>query len=232
MITIREAKDRGHANRGWLDARHSFSFASYYDPNNMGFGPLRVLNDDRFGPGRGFGTHPHENMEILTYPLAGSLAHSDSTGGGGTLKYGDVQRMSAGDGVEHSEFNGSETEWLHLLQIWIEPSVENTPARYEDRFFDPEARRGKFQTIASPDGQDGSMDIYQDATLLATILKGGERLTHPLTPGRRGYVHVATGTATVNGHAVSEGDAVKFENEAEIVLEGRGEGEILVFDLP
>lgn len=232
MITIRPENERGKADRGWLKAAHSFSFASYYDPKNMGFGPLRVLNDDWFGPGRGFGTHPHENMEIITFPLSGAVAHADNTGGSGRLNYGDVQRMSAGDGVEHSEFNGSQTEWLHLLQIWIEPNVENAPARYEDRHFSPDERRGKFQLIASPDGRDGSLDIYQDATLTAAILTDGQKLTQPLAPGRRSYVHLATGTMTVNGHALSAGDAAMLIEESEVVLEGNGKGEVLVFDLP
>jgi quercetin 2,3-dioxygenase len=232
MITLRKESERGKADRGWLRAAHSFSFATYYDPKNMGFGPLRVLNDDWFGPGRGFGTHPHENMEIITFPLSGSLAHADSTGGGGTLSYGDVQRMSAGDGVEHSEFNGSKDEWLHLLQIWIEPNKTDAPARYEDRRFDPEARRGKLQLLISPDGQGGSLDIYQDATLSATILTDGQRVTQPLAPGRKAYVHLATGTMIVNGHELSAGDALTLIDESEIVLEGKGEGEALLFDLP
>jgi quercetin 2,3-dioxygenase len=232
MITIRREDERGKADRGWLKAAHSFSFATYYDPKNMGFGPLRVLNDDWFGPGRGFGTHPHENMEIITYPLSGVVAHADNTGGSGRLGYGDVQRMSAGDGVEHSEFNASPTEWLHLLQIWIEPNVVDAPARYEDRHFSPDGRRGRLQLIASPDGRDGSLDIYQDATLSAAILTDGQRVTQPLSPGRKGYVHLATGTMTVNGHALSAGDAALLIGESEIVLEGSGEGEVLVFDLP
>jgi hypothetical protein len=232
MITIRRESERGKVDRGWMRAAHSFSFASYYDPAYMGFGPLRVINDDWFGPGRGFGTHPHENMEIITFPLSGSLAHQDSTGGGGVLKYGDLQRMSAGSGIEHSEFNGSDTEWLHLLQIWIEPNVENAPARYEDRHFSPETRRGTLQLLASPDGRDGSLEIYQDATLAATILTDGQRVSHPLAPGRRAYVHLATGTMTVNGHALVAGDAALLTDETEVILEGSGVGEALLFDLP
>jgi redox-sensitive bicupin YhaK (pirin superfamily) len=232
MVTLRRAGERGHADRGWLDARHSFSFANYYDPKHMGYGPLRVLNDDRFGPGRGFGTHPHDNMEILTYVLSGQLGHQDSTGGTGVLRRGDVQRMSAGTGVEHSEFNASDSEWLHLLQIWIEPDVENAPPRYEDRHFPEDLRRGRLALIASPDGAEGSLSIYQDARVYATLLSGEASVTHPIGPGRHVYVHVALGAVTVNGHALTAGDAAMLDDEAQLTLGDATDADVLVFDLP
>ena len=232
MITLRLAADRGHADRGWLNAWHSFSFAHYYDPEHMGFGPLRVLNDDRFAPGRGFGTHPHDNMEIVTYVLSGQLAHADSTGHSSVLTSGDIQRMSAGTGVEHSEFNASRSEWLHLLQIWIEPNIQNAPPQYGEARFEPEAKRGRLQALVSPEGRDGSLPIYQDAILYATLLEPGETVSCPLSPGRLVYVHVARGTVGVQGHRLAGGDAAMLQKETALTLNEGDNAEVLVFDLP
>lgn len=231
MITLRRSEERGHAQRAWLDAYHSFSFNTYYDPKQMGFGPLRVINEDRFGPGRGFGMHPHEDMEIITYVRSGVLGHQDSTGGQGVLKPGDVQRMSAGRGVQHSEFNASESEVLHLFQIWIEPNVLGVEPRYGEQHFSDADKRGKWLLIASGDGREGSMHIYQDADLYASILLADQPQTHALKPGRLAYLHVVEGTVTVNGHILNTGDAIKVVDEAELVLSTETGAEVLLFDL-
>lgn len=232
MMTIRRSNERGHANRGWLDAYHSFSFNTYYDPTNMGFGPLRVINEDKFGPSRGFGMHPHENMEIITYVLSGGLGHQDSTGGEGTLKPGDIQRMSAGTGVQHSEFNVSPTEWLHLFQIWIEPKVIGATPRYEDRHVPESEKRGKWAVLVSGTGREGAMHIHQDAELLNTLLTPGESRSHTLTPGRRAYVHLVRGEVSLNGQLLNTGDAAKVVQETELTLVAAAESEVLLFDLP
>jgi redox-sensitive bicupin YhaK (pirin superfamily) len=231
VIELRRGSERGHAQHGWLDSYHSFSFADYYDPAHMGFGPLRVINEDRIQPGTGFGTHGHRDMEIISYVLEGALAHKDSMGTGSTIVPGDVQRMSAGRGVQHSEFNHAKDGTTHFLQIWIEPSVRGIAPGYEQKHFDAAAKRGRLRLVASPDGADGSLTIHQDARLYVTLLDGKESVRHALAPGRRGYVHLARGKLTVNGQPLTAGDALKAEGVAELVLE-RGEGaEALLFDL-
>ena len=231
MIEIRRAGERGHAEHGWLDSWHSFSFADYYDPAHMGFGPLRVINEDRIQPGTGFGTHGHRDMEIISYVLEGALAHKDSMGTGSTIVPGDVQRMSAGRGVLHSEFNHAKDAATHFLQIWIEPSVRGIAPSYEQKHFDATSKRGRLRLVASPDGADSSVTIHQDTRVYATLLEGAERATHALATGRRAYVHVVRGGLTVNGTPLEAGDAAKLAGVAEIVLE-KGQGaEALLFDL-
>jgi len=236
MITLRPAGERGHARHGWLDSYHSFSFGDYHDPRHMGFGPLRVINEDRVEPGKGFGTHGHRDMEIISYVLEGSLAHRDSIGTGSTIVPGDVQRMSAGRGVMHSEFNPSPSENVHFLQIWIEPDVRGIAPSYEQANVPEAAKRGKLALIAAPAGAGGAVAIHQDAKVYATALKQGERVVHALAQGRRAYVHVARGATTVNGVPAAAGDAVKIEDEASVAIEGRVDAmltaEVLVFDLP
>ena len=236
MITLRRALDRGHAEHGWLDSFHSFSFGDYHDPRHMGFGPLRVINEDRVKPGMGFGTHGHRDMEIISYVLEGSLSHKDSIGTGSTIVPGDVQRMSAGRGVMHSEFNPSASEGVHFLQIWIEPKVRGIAPSYEQANVADDAKRAKLALIAAPEGAGGAVAIHQDAKLYATLLQGGERVAHSLAEGRRAYVHVVRGAATVNGVDAGAGDAVKLERETVIEIAHRGEAmlttEVLVFDLP
>jgi redox-sensitive bicupin YhaK (pirin superfamily) len=232
MITLRPASERGHAQHGWLDSYHSFSFADYYDPRHMAFGPLRVINEDRVQPGMGFGTHGHRDMEIISYVLEGELSHEDSMGTGSVIAPGDVQRMSAGTGVLHSEYNPSRERPVHFLQIWIEPDAPNIPPSYEQKRFDAGAKRGRLALIASPDGRDGSVSIHQDAYVYATVLDGADATTHRLAPGRRGYVHAVRGTARINGTPLSAGDAAKLEGERAIILDGANDAELLVFDLP
>ena len=231
MITVRPSAQRGHKNHGWLDSFHSFSFADYYDAEHMGFGPLRVINEDRVQAGMGFGTHGHRDMEIISYVLEGQLSHQDNIGNGSVITPGDVQRMSAGRGVMHSEFNPSRTDGAHFLQIWIEPSERGIPASYEQSRVEAEAKRGKLALIAGPKGAGAAVAIHQDARIYATLLEGAETVTHVLAAGRRGYVHVARGSVAVNGKKLSTGDAVRIEDEAQIVLsEGVG-AEVLMFDL-
>ena len=232
MIEQRPAAERGHADHGWLRTAHSFSFADYYDPAHMGFGPLRVINEDYIAPGTGFGMHAHRDMEILTYVLSGALAHRDSLGNGSIIEPGNVQRMSAGTGVRHSEFNPSETETTHLLQIWIEPDRRGIEPGYEERRFDAASKRGVLRLIASPDGRDGSATIHQDAYVYASLLDGDERAEHPLAPGRRAYVHVARGALKVNGYRLDHGDALKLHDVDRIVMEEAADAEVLLFDLP
>jgi len=232
MVEIRRAAERGHAEHGWLDSWNSFSFADYYDPAHMGFGPLRVINEDRIQPGTGFGTHAHRDMEIISYVLEGALAHKDSMGTGSTIVPGDVQRMSAGRGVQHSEFNHAKDAATHFLQIWIEPSVRGIAPSYEQKHFDASAKRGRLRLVASPDGAEDSVKIHQDARIYAALLDGAERATHALAAGRRAYVHMVRGRLTVNGTPLQAGDAAKLSGVAEIELE-KGEGaEALLFDLP
>ncbi len=232
MSEIRKADDRGIANFGWLDSRHSFSFGSYYDPRHTGFGPLLVINDDRVQPARGFGTHGHRDMEIISYVLEGELAHKDSMGNGSVLRYGDVQRMSAGTGVMHSEFNNSPSQQVHFLQIWIEPSVQGIPPGYEEKHFDTESKRGRLRLVASPDGAEGSVSIHQDARMYASLLNGDESVSHALASGRRAYVHLIRGALEVNGTQLHTGDAVKLEGEAMINISKGEAAEFLLFDLP
>jgi len=231
MIEIRKSEDRGRADHGWLRSYHTFSFADYYDAENMGFGHLRVINEDRIQPGTGFGTHGHRDMEIISYVLEGALAHKDNMGNGSTIVPGDVQLMSAGKGVLHSEFNHARDDVTHFLQIWIEPNVSGIPPSYEQKHFDAASKRGKLRLVASPDGRENSVTIHQDAFVYAALLDGTDRATHKLQPGRRAYMHVARGRLTVNGQPLEAGDALKATNTAEIVLE-KGEGaEVLLFDL-
>jgi quercetin 2,3-dioxygenase len=231
MLELRRAAERGHANHGWLDSFHSFSFADYHDPRHMGFGSLRVINEDRIQPGTGFATHSHRDMEIVSYVLEGALAHRDSMGNGSTIVPGDVQRMSAGSGVRHSEYNYEQGGVTHFLQIWIEPRVRGIPPGYEQKHFDAAAKRGQLLLVASPDGRDGSLTIHQDATMHATLLDGGERAAHRLSNGRRAYVHVARGRLTANGNELRAGDALKASDVPEIVLERGEQAEVLLFDL-
>jgi redox-sensitive bicupin YhaK (pirin superfamily) len=232
MIEVRKASERGYADHGWLRSFHTFSFADYYDPAHMGFGPLRVINEDRVAPGQGFGTHGHRDMEIVSYVLDGALEHKDSMGNGSVIRPGDVQRMSAGRGVMHSEFNHSKEALVHFLQIWIEPSVRGIPAGYEEKHFDAASKRGRLRLVASSDGREGSVTIHQDASIYAALLDGAEHATHALRPGRKAYVHVARGKLTMNGQPLGAGDALKAADVGEIVLEQGEQAEVLLFDLP
>ena len=232
MLTIRKAHERGHANHGWLDTWHTFSFADYYNPQEMGFGPLRVINDDTVQPGKGFGTHGHRDMEIITYVLEGALEHKDSMGNGSIIRPGNVQRMSAGQGVKHSEFNPSSDELVHLLQIWIEPNVMGVRPSYEEREFSADDKKGKLKLIASPDGRDGSVTIHQDALVYAGIFDAGDAAQLKLRAGRRAYVQVARGTVSVNGQELKTGDGAKMTGAGEIALGNGKGGEVLLFDLP
>jgi len=231
MIEIRKSKDRGYADHGWLRSYHTFSFADYRDPEHMGFGHLRVINEDRIQPGTGFGTHGHRDMEIISYVLEGALAHKDNMGNGSAIVPGDVQRMSAGRGVMHSEFNHAQGGVTHFLQIWIEPNVTGIPPSYEQKHFDAASKRGRLRLVASPDGREGSVKIHQEAFLYAALLDGADREVHKLQSGRRAYVHVARGKLTVSGKLLEAGDALKAVNAAEIVLEKGEESEVLLFDL-
>jgi hypothetical protein len=232
MLTVRKAEERGHANHGWLDTWHTFSFADYYDPREMGYGALRVINDDKVEPGQGFGMHGHRDMEIITYVLEGALEHKDSMGNGSVIRPGNVQRMSAGTGVRHSEFNPSREERVHLLQIWIEPRFTGVRPSYEEKEFGAAEKRGRLRLIASPDGREGSVTIHQDATVYASMLDGKDAVTHPLALGRRAYVHVARGAVTVNGVELGDGDGVKIANESRLEFSGGKQAELLLFDLP
>jgi len=232
MITLRPASERGHANHGWLDSHHSFSFADYYDEAHMGFGPLRVINEDRVQPGMGFGTHGHRDMEILSYVLDGELSHRDDIGNGSVIVPGDVQRMSAGRGVRHSEFNPSRERPVHFLQIWIVPAEQGIPASYEQSRILDEDKRGKLALIAAPAGQRGAVVIHQDARVYAGLFDGGESAALAIAPGRRAYVHVARGDATVNGKALGAGDAAMLVGEPEVAIANGRKAEVLVFDLP
>ena len=231
MITLRKAQDRGHAEHGWLDTWHTFSFAQYHDPAHMGFSDLRVINDDRVQPGQGFGTHGHRDMEIITYVLDGALEHKDSMGNGSVIRPGNVQRMSAGRGVRHSEFNGSQTEPVHLLQIWIEPNVTGIEPGYEEKHFTQDEKRGQLRLIASPDGAAGSVTIHQNARVYAALLDGADTVTHALAVGRKAYVHVARGSVTVIGHALTGGDGARISGESSIDFSKGSQAEILLFDL-
>jgi len=231
MVHLRKSQDRGYADHGWLKSFHSFSFAGYYDPEHMGYGNLRVINEDRIAPGTGFGTHGHRNMEIISYVLEGNLAHKDTLGNVQGIPPGDVQRMSAGTGVQHSEFNHAPDQTTHFLQIWIEPSVTGIPASYEQKTFAQGEKRGRLRLVASPDGADGSVLIHADARVLAGLFDGRESATFSLDPSRKGYVHVVRGEIEVNGKRLVTGDAAKFENESAISLTNGKEAEVLVFDL-
>jgi redox-sensitive bicupin YhaK (pirin superfamily) len=232
MLEVRKSEERGDARHGWLQSKHSFSFADYYDPRHTGFGPLLVINEDRVAPGAGFGTHGHRDMEIISYVLDGALEHKDSMGTGSVLHYGDVQRMSAGSGVRHSEFNGSKTEQVHFLQIWIQPNVQGIAPSYEEKHFATADKQGKLRLIASSDGREGSVTIHQDASLYVTILNGDDRVEQALASGRRAYVHVIRGRVSANGVELKGGDALKISAEERVVLDKAEAAEVLVFDLP
>jgi redox-sensitive bicupin YhaK (pirin superfamily) len=232
MIELRKSEARGHAQHGWLDSYHSFSFADYYDPRHMGFGPLRVINEDRIAPGTGFGTHGHKDMEIITYVLDGELAHKDSMGNGSVIRPGDVQRMSAGLGVQHSEFNHSEQNSVHLLQIWIQPNVMGIEPSYEEKKFSRAEKNGRLRLIASPDGADGSVSLHQDARLYTGWFDAAQVAQLDLAPGRLAYVHAVRGNFSVNGQRLAAGDAAKLSSESQVRIEDAEQAEILVFDLP
>jgi redox-sensitive bicupin YhaK (pirin superfamily) len=231
MLQIRPAADRGHADHGWLDSWHTFSFADYHDPAHMGIGPLRVLNDDRIQPGTGFGTHPHRDMEIVSYVLDGALAHRDSMGNGSVIVPGDVQRLSAGTGVLHSEHNAAERQATHFLQIWFLPRHRGRAPGYEQKHFAAAEKRGRLRLIASPDGAEGSVTIDQDARLHAGLFDGAERATHVVAAGRQAYLHVARGRIRANGTVLGEGDAARLAAGGELQVEGGEGAEVLLFDL-
>ena len=231
MLTVRKSEDRGHADHGWLQSHHSFSFADYHDPAHMGWGNLRVINEDFVAPGTGFGTHGHRDMEIVTYVIAGLLAHKDSMGNGTDIPPGDVQRMSAGRGVRHSEFNHAPDQTTHLFQIWIEPRETGIEPGYEQKGFADADKRGRLRLIASENGADGSVTIHADAALYAGLFDAGESAALPLDPGRKGYVHVVRGTIEVNGRTLNSGDAALLSDEPGITLTNGNAAEVLVFDL-
>jgi len=231
MIMLRKSADRGLADHGWLKSRHSFSFADYYDPAHMGFGNLRVINEDRIAPGTGFGSHGHRDMEILSVVLAGALAHRDSMGTGATVVPGELQRMSAGRGVMHSEFNAARDADTHFLQIWILPSKQGIEPGYEQKAFADADKRGRLRLVASPDGLDDSLTVHADACLYAGLFGGDERATLALAPGRLGYVHVARGALQVNGQALAAGDAMLLRGESQVELGQGRDADVLVFDL-
>ena len=231
MITLRKAQDRGHAQHGWLDSWHTFSFGDYYDSKHMGFRSLRVINEDRVAAGKGFPTHSHRDMEIVTYVLDGALEHRDSMGNGQVMKSGDVQRMTAGQGVSHSEFNASKTEPVHFLQIWIMPERRNLEAGYEQKNFPKPELQGKLRVVASRDGADGAVVVHQDVKLLAGRFAEGEQQKYTLAAGRHAWLHVARGNVRVNGHELTAGDALQASEEAALEISGVNDGEILLFDL-
>ncbi len=238
MITLRKSAERGYADHGWLKSFHSFSFADYYDPRHMGVGNLRVINEDRIAPGTGFGTHGHRDMEIVSYVLDGALAHKDSMGNGeagganaGVIRPGDVQRMSAGTGVRHSEFNHAQDSATHFLQIWILPEKTGIEPGYEQKHFNAESKRGRLVTVAARDGRDGAVTIHADAAIHAGLFTGEERAELALNPRRITYVHVVRGALRVNDRALKAGDAARLEQENQLVLEGGEDAEVLVFDL-
>jgi redox-sensitive bicupin YhaK (pirin superfamily) len=231
MLTIRPANERGHADHGWLNSHHTFSFADYYDPKHMGFRSLRVINDDRVAAGTGFGRHPHRDMEIVSYVLEGALEHRDSMGTGSVIRADDVQTMSAGTGVVHSEFNASRSEPLHFLQIWLMPSERALKPSYEQKTFSIADKQGLLRVVASPDGRDGSVTIHTDAVLHAGVFAAGESAELGLSPGRHAWVHVARGKVRINGQALGEGDGAAMSEEAVVRVEGVDDGEVLIFDL-
>jgi redox-sensitive bicupin YhaK (pirin superfamily) len=232
MIALRKSAERGHANHGWLDSYHTFSFADYVDPAHMGVSVLRVINEDQVQPGAGFPTHGHRDMEIVSYVLEGALEHKDSMGNGSVIRSGDVQRMSAGTGVRHSEYNASNSELVHFLQIWILPDRSGHAPDYEQKHFTPSDLGGRLRVIASPDGRDGSVTIHQDARIYAARLENGGSVTHALAAGRRAYVHVARGQVALNGNPLFAGDGARLEHEPAVSLTGGDKAEVLVFDLP
>lgn len=231
MFTTRRAGERGHANHGWLDSYHTFSFGDYYDPEYVGFSKLRVINDDTVSPGKGFGTHGHSDMEIISYVLDGALKHKDSMGNGSVIRPGDLQRMSAGTGVTHSEFNASDTEPVHFLQIWVLPENDGLTPGYEQKAFPDEEKRGRLRLVGSSDGRQGSVTIHQHVDLYATLLSDGDSVNHVLAAGRKGWVQVAQGSAELNGESLSAGDGVAIDGPAAISLTTASQAEILLFDM-
>lgn len=231
MIILRKSEERGHANHGWLDSYHTFSFANYYDPDYMGFGNLRVINEDRVEPKRGFGTHPHRDMEIITYVLEGALEHKDSIGNGSIIRPGDVQKMSAGTGILHSEFNPSESEPVHLLQIWIMPNQRNLPASYEQKNFSDAEKLNHLRLIASPDGRENSVTVYQDVNLYATVLDAGKNVSHELKSGREVWLQVVRGEVQLNDIMLCAGDGAAIVDETYLKIEAKTASELLLFDL-
>ena len=231
MINLRKSHERGHANHGWLDSFHTFSFADYYDPSEMGFSSLRVINEDRVAPKGGFPTHPHRDMEIVTYILEGELAHQDSMGNGSVIRVGDVQRMSAGTGIRHSEFNGSGNTPVHLLQIWIEPDEMGLTPSYEQKHFTQAEKQGAFRLVASSDGREGSVTIHQDAAIYAAVLSADQALTYKLDAPRRAYLHLARGRVSLNGYPLEAGDGAKVNGPETLNLTALEQAEVLLFDL-
>jgi redox-sensitive bicupin YhaK (pirin superfamily) len=232
MIAVRHAAERGTVNLGWLDSQHTFSFGHYYDPDHMGFGPLRVINEDRVRPGAGFDTHGHQDMEIISYVLEGALEHKDSIGTGSVIRPGDVQVMSAGTGIRHSEFNHSKSEPVHFLQIWVLPNRKGLPPRYDQKSFPASEKRDRLRLVGSPDGRDGSIVIHQDAEIYDALLSRDRAVSHPLKPGRKGWVQVVSGAVEVNGKSAVAGDGVAVEDEAALSIASRADGaEVLLFDL-
>ncbi len=232
MIQVRRAEERGHADHGWLDSHHTFSFANYYDPKHMGFRNLRVINDDRVTPAEGFGTHPHRDMEIISYVLEGALEHRDSLGTGSVIRPGDVQRMSAGTGVTHSEFNASREEPVHFLQIWILPNQRGLKPSYEQRFFSEQEKAGQLKLVASPDCAEDSLHLNADVRVYAGTFAAGQTTRLRLEPNRYAWVQVARGELDVNGERLKAGDGLALSSESQVLLEGRDNAEVLVFDLP
>lgn len=231
QLKIRKAADRGAVNFGWLDSKHTFSFGHYYDPEHMGFADLRVINDDRIAGGGGFPTHPHADMEIVTYVVEGALEHKDSLGTGSVIRPGDVQRMSAGTGIRHSEFNASKSDPVHLLQIWMLPERKGLAPAYEQKNFAAADKRGRLRLIASRDGRDNSVTVHQDVDLYATLLAANDTVSHEVKPGRVAWLQVARGTLAINGQALSQGDGVAVEGSGKIELSGADDAEVLLFDL-
>jgi quercetin 2,3-dioxygenase len=231
MIQVRKALARGHARHGWLESYHTFSFAGYYDPQHMGFGDLRVINEDRVQPRRGFDAHSHRDMEIVSYVLSGALEHRDSLGNGSVIRPGDVQRMSAGTGVTHSEFNPSEAELVHFLQIWLLPERDGIEPSWEQKHFAAEERRGKLRLVASRDGRDGSLRVHQDVDLYASLLEAGDRVEHALAPGRSAWLQLARGRCALNGTALEAGDGAAVSGETKLVIDKAAGAELLLFDL-
>ena len=231
MITLRKAADRGSVNLGWLDSKHSFSFGDYHDPDHMGFGRLRVINDDRVAPGQGFATHPHRDMEIVSYIIEGALEHKDSMGNGSVMRANDVQRMTAGTGVTHSEFNHSAEDGVHFLQIWIVPEKNSLEPGYEQENFGRDKKLDQLRLVVSPDGRDGSLTVHQDVDLYAAVITSGTELSHTFDNGRRGWVQVVSGNVNVNGETLGTGDGAAIDDTAELALQTDGEAEILLFDL-
>jgi len=232
MIKIRKSQERGHANHGWLDSYHSFSFANYYDPEHMGYSVLRVINEDVIAPAQGFGMHSHRDMEIITYMLQGALRHEDSMGNGSVIRAGDVQRMTAGTGVRHSEFNASSVEPAHLLQIWLLPERDNIEPGYEEKHFDDAEKQGRWRLIASHDGRDGSLLIHQDVALYASVVAKGEQLSYSMGAGRSLYLQVARGSVDLNGETLVAGDAAMVDAQQAITIQVLEPAELLLFDLP